>query len=152
MMMTDEDALKLPSEDRMGFAAPKNPTHSLMLLNSYMRTDMLLHIHLRMNKLQEEGQSGSPLQHIARSLQQVVNIWDELDLFECFTRNHFHIDPGYAFRPEQDYLHDIELMKHHLKYFRKTIENDRSSSCIKHVGRTVSASICETTTSRRRGG
>lgn len=29
----------LPDEDKMGYAAPKAPTHSLMLLNSYMRTD-----------------------------------------------------------------------------------------------------------------
>ncbi|MBB4188413.1 hypothetical protein GGE07_005092 [Sinorhizobium terangae] len=38
----------LPPEDKLGLAVSNTPTHSLMLLNSYMRTDMLQHIHLRL--------------------------------------------------------------------------------------------------------
>ncbi|CAN7635520.1 hypothetical protein [Pararhizobium sp. LjRoot238] len=53
----------------------------------------------------------------------VIDTYDGINLFECFTRNHFHIDPDYEFRPEQDYLHDIRLMKHHLKCHRKTIKD-----------------------------
>jgi hypothetical protein len=114
------DRVDFPPEDKMGFAVPKTPAHSLMLLNSYMRTDMLQHIHIRLHKRDEDG-TGSPLHHMAKSLEQVIDTWDSIDLFECFTRNPFHINPDYAFRPEQDYCHDIGLMKHHLKCHRKTI-------------------------------
>ena len=106
----------------MGFAVPKTPTHSLMLLNSYMRTDMLQHIHSRLHKMRDSDRDGSPLHQMAKTLEQVIDTWGDLDLFECFTRNPFHIDPDYEFRPEQDYLHDIRLMKHHLKSHRKTIK------------------------------
>ncbi|WP_137136514.1 hypothetical protein [Rhizobium sp. FKY42] len=121
--MTDNDnnVAGLPPEDKMGFAVPKTPAHSLMLLNSYMRTDMLQHIHSRLHKMRDADEPGSPLHHVAISLEQVINTWDGINLFECFTRNPFHIDPDYEFRPEQDYLHDIRLMKHHLKHHRKMI-------------------------------
>lgn len=124
--MTDTDNCPnfpdLPPEDKMGFAVPKTPAHSLMLLNSYMRTDMLQHIHLRLHKMRDEGEPGSPLHHMAKSLEQVIDTWDGINLVECFTRNHFHIDPDYEFRPEQDYLNDIRLMKHHLECHRSTIK------------------------------
>lgn len=123
--MTDNDgpqsATDLPSEDKMGFAVPKTPAHSLMLLNNYMRTDMLQHIHSRLHQMRDSGGGGSPLHHMAKTLEQVIDTWDGLNLFECFTRNQLHIDPDYEFRPEQDHLHDIRLMKHHLKCHRKTI-------------------------------
>jgi hypothetical protein len=115
------DRVDFPPEDKMGFAVPKTPAHSLMLLNSYMRTDMLQHIHIRLHKMRDEDGTGSPLHHMAKSLEQVIDAWDSIELFECFTRNPFHINPDYAFRPEQDYRHDIGLMKHHLKCHRKTI-------------------------------
>ncbi|WP_460088220.1 hypothetical protein [Roseibium sp. LAB1] len=121
--MTDTDnTTDLPPEDKMGFAVPKTPTHSLMLLNSYMRTDMLQHIHSRLHKMRDSDRDGSPLHQMAKTLEQVIDTWGDLNLFECFTRNPFHIDRDYEFRPEQDYLHDIRLMKHHLKCHRKTIK------------------------------
>jgi hypothetical protein len=121
--LTDTDnTTDLPPEDKMGFAVPKTPTHSLMLLNSYMRTDMLQHIHSRLHKMRDSDRDGSPLHQMAKTLEQVIDTWGDLNLFECFTRNPFHIDPGYEFRSEQDYLHDIRLMKDHLKCHRKTIK------------------------------
>ncbi len=117
-----QDTVDLPPEDRMGFAVPKTPTHSPMLLNSYMRTDMLQHIHAHPYKMKDNDGPGSPLHHTAKSLEQALGTWGGINLFECFTRNPFHIDPGHGFRPEQDYLHDIKLMKHHLKCLRKTIK------------------------------
>ena len=69
--MTDnddhQDVADLQPEDKMGFAVPKTPTHSLMLLNSYMRTDMLQHIHLRLHKMRAEDGPGSPLHHRGRN-------------------------------------------------------------------------------------
>lgn len=118
----------LPDEDKMGFAVPKTPTHSLMLLNSYMRTDMLQHIHSRLHKMRDMEGSGSPLHQMAKTLEEVVDTWGDVNLFECFTRIQYHIDPDYELQPEQDYLHDIRLVKHHLKSHRKTIkEMDRWS-------------------------
>ncbi|NLS21387.1 hypothetical protein HGP16_33405 [Rhizobium sp. P40RR-XXII] len=99
-MMNDNDDRSHeapPPEDKMGFAVPKTPSHSLMLLNRYMRTDMLQHVHLRLHKMRDEDESGSPLHHLAKSLEQVIDTWDGINLFECFTRNHFHIDPDYDF-------------------------------------------------------
>lgn len=53
---------------------------------------------------------------------------DGINLFECFTRNPFHIDPDYEFQQERDYLHDSRLMRHHLKCHRRTIKDlDRYS-------------------------
>lgn len=122
--MTDigRDIADLLTEDKMGFAVPNTPAHSLMLLNSYMRTNMLKHIHMWLHKMRDAGEPGSPLHHMAKSLEQVIDTRDGINLFECFTRNQFHIDPDYEFRPEQDYHHDIRLMKHHLNCHRKTIK------------------------------
>ena len=68
--MTDnddhQDSTDLPSEDKMGFAVPKTPAHSLMLLNSYMRTDMFQHIHSRLHKMRDSGGDGSPLHQMAK--------------------------------------------------------------------------------------
>ena len=80
--MTDnddhQDVADLQPEDKMGFAVPKTPTHSLMLLNSYMRTDMLQHIHLRLHKMRAEDGPGSPLHHMAKSLEQVIDTWGDI--------------------------------------------------------------------------
>ena len=44
----------LPDEDKMGFAVPKTPTRSLMPLNSYMRTDVLQHMHSCLHKMRDK--------------------------------------------------------------------------------------------------
>ena len=85
----------MPPEDKLGFAVPKLPAHSLVLLNRYMRTDMLEHIHLPLHRMRDENEPGSPLHHLAKSLEQVVDTYNGINLFECFTRNPFHIDPDY---------------------------------------------------------
>jgi hypothetical protein len=110
-------------EDKLGFAVPVTPGHSLMLLNHYMRTDMLLNIHQSLHRMRDANMAGSPLQHLAKSLEWVVDNYDGLNLFECFARNLHHIKPDFEFRPEQDYLHDIRLMRHHLKCHRKTMKD-----------------------------
>ena len=43
------------------------------------------------------------------------------NLFECVSRNRLHIEPDRDFRPEQDYRHDIQLMKHHRRCLKETI-------------------------------
>lgn len=107
----------------MGFADPVSPSDSLRLLNNYMRTDLLRHIHLHVHQLRDKKAPGSPLHQLAKSLERVIGAYDGVNLFECVTRNPFHIDPDYEFHPEQDYLHDIRLMKHHLKCHTRTIND-----------------------------
>lgn len=116
------DVAHLPSEDRLGFANPASPAHSLRLLNDYMRTDLLRHIHLHVHQMRDQKKPGSPLHHLAKSLEQVIGAYDGVNLFECVTRNTFHIGPDYDFQPEHDYRHDIRLMKHHLRCHRSTIK------------------------------
>ncbi len=117
------DVADLPPEDKMGFAVPKTPAHSLMLLNSYMRTNLLPLIHQRLHHIRDANQPGSPLLHLAKSLEQVIRTYDGINLFETVTRNLLHIDPDYVLHPENDYLHDMRLMKHHLKYHMRTIKD-----------------------------
>ena len=110
-----------PPDDEMGFATPVAPAHSLQLLNSYMRTDILRHLHESIQKKMDDGTASSPLQHIADGLTEVIDVYEDTGLFECVERNPFHLDPGYPFSPEKDYAHDIKLMKHHLKAHKKTL-------------------------------
>jgi len=117
------DMADLYPEDKAGFDVPKAPGHSLLLLNNYMRTDLLSHIHLRLHQMRDANKPGSPLHHLAKSLDQVIGTYDGINLFECVARNPVHIDADYEFQPEQDYLHDIRLMKHHLKCHRRTIKD-----------------------------
>ena len=107
----------------MGFATPVSPAHSLLLLNSYMRTDLLLGIHRHVHRLSDENAAKSPIHHLAGSIAHVVAAWDGINLFECVGRNTLHIDPDFEFNPEPDYAHDIKLMKHHLRCLRRTIKD-----------------------------
>ena len=86
-----------------------------------MRTDLLRSIHERIQRRIDEEIKGSPLKHIADSLAEVIESYEDTNLFECVERNPFHFDPGYVFDRKKDYLHDIKLMKHHLKSHKKTL-------------------------------
>jgi hypothetical protein len=79
-----------PSEDRMGFAVPVSPAHSLLLLNSYMRTDLLLGIHRHVHRMRDQNVAGSPIHHLADSFAHVVNAYDGINLFECVAHNTLH--------------------------------------------------------------
>ncbi|QDK36070.1 hypothetical protein DM450_25525 (plasmid) [Sphingomonas sp. IC081] len=112
-----------PPGDRRGFAVPVSPGHSLLLLNNYMRTDLLLGIHRHVHLLQDQNAPGSPIHHLADSIAHVVATYDGMNLFECVARNTLHIDADFEFRPEPDYAHDIKLMKHHLGCLQRTIRD-----------------------------
>jgi len=117
------DNADLPPEDKLGFAIPKSPGHSLLLLNSYMRTDLLRSIHARLHDMKAAQAPGSPIHHLAQSLEWVLDIYGNTNLFECVSRNPYHIAPGFLFQAEEDYTHDVRLMKHHLKCHRRTIKD-----------------------------
>jgi hypothetical protein len=71
----------LPPEDRMGFAVPASPGHSLLLLNSYMRADLLLSIHQHVHRTKDRKGPESPLQYLAESLGHVIAAYDGINLF-----------------------------------------------------------------------
>ena len=110
-----------PEEDKMGFTTPVSPAHSLKLLNEYMRTDLLRSIHEKVMYRRDQKYEGSPLKYLADSLAEVIEAQENLNLFECAKRNPFYIDPNYKFDAENDYHHDIKLMKHHLNKHQKTL-------------------------------
>lgn len=112
-----------PSEDRLGFAVPVSPGHSLLLLNNYMRTDLLLGIHRHIHLMKQRNAPGSPIHYLAEGIAHVVAAYDGINLFECVARNTLHLDPDFEFCPERDYAHDIKLMKHHLRCLRRTIRD-----------------------------
>lgn len=109
----------------MGFTVPLTPAHSLRLLNDYMRTDLLLSIHQNVHRMKDGKKRASPLHWLTKSLEHVIGAYDGANLFECVARNPLHIDPDYDFHPEQDYAHDLRLMKHHLKCHKETIKDLR---------------------------
>ena len=115
------DKPSFPPDDKMGFTTPAAPGHSLKLLNNYMRTDLLRSLHERIQRRIDDATEGPPLKHIADSLAEVIESSEDINLFECVERNPFHIDPGYEFDRENDYLHDVKLMKYHLKAHKKTL-------------------------------
>ena len=116
----------LSPEDELGFAIPKTPSHSLQLLNRYMRTDLLRSIHQHIHQMRDAKQRRrSPLEQLAKSLERVIGAFDGVNLFECVAPNPYHLDPCRTFNPEPDYAHDIKLMKHHLACHRKTIKELR---------------------------
>ena len=100
-----------PEEDKMGFATPVSPAHSLKLLNEYMRTDLLRSIHEKIGHRRDQKYEGSPLKYLADSLAEVIKAHENLDLFESVERNPFHIDPSYKFDAENDYHHDIRVVR-----------------------------------------
>ncbi len=112
-----------PPEDRLGFAVPVSPSHSLLLLNSYMRTDLLLGIHRHVHRMRDQNAAGSPIHHLADSIAHVVAAYDGIKLFECVARKTLHIDLDFEFGPEPDYAHDIKLMKHHLRWLQRTFRD-----------------------------
>ena len=63
------------------------------------------------------------MHQLAKGFERVISTYDRVNLFERVTRNSFHIDPDYEFLPEQDYRHDIRLMKLHLKCHARTIKD-----------------------------
>ena len=108
-------------DDKMGFTTPVAPGHSLKLLNEYMRTDLLRSIHEKIRHRMDQKRKGSPLKHLADSLAEVIEIHENLNLFECVERNPFYFDPSYKFDAKNDYYHDIKLMKFHLNAHLKTL-------------------------------
>lgn len=111
-----------PTEEKGGFLTPSSPGHALKLLNSYMRTDLLKFIHANVHKRKDAFPNQSPLKYLVGSIDDVLASWKGSNLFECFNKNPFHINPDFDLDAEVDFGHDIQLMTFHLKALRQTLK------------------------------
>jgi len=116
------DDMDAPPKDKLGFATPRSPGHSLMLLNGYMRTSLLGSLHNRLHEIRGADMPGSPIHHLALGLEWVLDMPADANAFGRVNRNPYHVAAGFEFRAEEDYAHDLRLMKHHLKCHRQTIK------------------------------
>ena len=103
-MVTIGKGLKMYEKDKNGFAVPASPGHSLHLLNSYMRTRLLLMVHYQIHQERSSADPGSPLRQLARSLEQISSLF----------QGDISADP--------DIAHDLRLIRHHLTCHRATLE------------------------------
>jgi hypothetical protein len=117
----------------MNLTTPRSPGHCLGMLNAYMRTDMLRHVHegVRARQERQEAQQPSrsqrlsPLDMLIASIEAVLTVFDGTNFFERVGPNPFNSDPHYrrpirglpthGFQPEPCYHHDIALLKSQLK-------------------------------------
>lgn len=118
---------------------PRSPGHCLGMLNDYMRTDMLRHVHegvrARMDRqnAKPRGRSRrqSPLAMLIDSIEDVLAVFDGSNRFERVGPNPFNCDPHYrrpvrglpthGFQPEAAYRHDIALLKSQLGSLREIL-------------------------------
>lgn len=109
---------RTPAEDKGGFREPSTPSHSLKLMNHYMRTDLILDIHQQIRAEMKAHPKRSPIQHMIRGIKHVKDAWKSTNLFECVTKNPLHYDPLFEFAAQEDFEHDIRLMEFHLNALR----------------------------------
>ena len=77
---------------------------------------------MRLHEIRGAKTPGSPIHHLAQGLEWVLDLYGDVNSFVCVTRNPYHMAPEFEFRAEEDYAHDLRLMKHHLKCHRQTIK------------------------------
>ncbi|MBM7074337.1 hypothetical protein JQC92_20310 [Shewanella sp. 202IG2-18] len=108
-------------EDKNGFILPCTPSHSLRILNNYMRTDILRLVHMQVHEYKNLQPEQSPLTYLIKSINDVIHTVVEegnLELIEL-TQNPFHHHPTFEFESSTDAEHDIKLMKFHLNALQK---------------------------------
>jgi hypothetical protein len=103
----------------MKIEKPCSPGHCLKILNGNMRTDILRSVHQRIQARMDQRDKKSPLEIFIESIEEVIESFEGIDLYECFGRNPFNIDPGYRFNPKPDYNQDIKLLKSQLGSLRE---------------------------------
>ncbi|RLV57827.1 hypothetical protein D5018_20495 [Parashewanella curva] len=108
-------------EDKNGFVTPCSPSHSLQMLNNYMRTDLLQLIHVQIHKFKELQLNQSPLVYLINSLSDVIKLVSKKGqlLMDTVCQNPFHHHPIFDLEPSTDSEHDIKLMRFHLNELKK---------------------------------
>ena len=98
------------------YAAPHTPTHCLKTLNENMRTDILKNVHFNMHDQMDAKKQQSPLVMLIKSITQVLDTHqnDGYSLHHI-ERNPLNIKPLFPFNREEDYQHDLALLKCQLK-------------------------------------
>ena len=106
------------------FEKPCSPGHCLRMLNENMRTDILKNVHQGIHQQKEKKSKKSPLVMLIKSIEDVLALFGSINL--RVERNPFNADRYYHFDPEQDYQHDIKLLKFQLKELKKILKDIRS--------------------------
>jgi hypothetical protein len=108
----------------MPLEKPCSPGHCLGMLNDYMRTDMLRHVHQSLQARMDQRSTRSPLALLIESIEEVLGVFAGHQLFAGVGPNPFNRDPRYrwstrGFRPETACHHDITLLQSQLGGLRE---------------------------------
>ena len=108
----------------MPLEKPCSPGHCLGMLNDYMRTDMLRHVHQYIQARMDQRGKKSPLALLIESIEEVLGVFEGSHLCEGVGPNPFNRDPRYrwstrGFRPETACHHDITLLQSQLGALRE---------------------------------
>ena len=103
---------------------PCSPGQCLGMLNDYMRTDRLRHVHQDIQARMDQRGKQSPLALLIESIEEVLGVFEGSHLFEGIGPNPFNRDPRYrwptrGFRPETACHHAITLLKSQLGSLRE---------------------------------
>ena len=102
----------------MKIEKPCSPGHCLKILNENMRTDILRNVHQGVQARINQRDKRSPLEILIESIEDVLETFDGINLYECVQRNPFNTDSGHRFNPQSDYYSDIRLLKSQLGSLR----------------------------------
>jgi hypothetical protein len=109
----------------MRLEKPCSPGHCLAMLNDYMRTDMLRHVHQAIQARMDQRGTRSPLALLIESIEEVLGVFEGgRQLFAGVRPNPFNRDPRsrwstQGFRPETACHHDITLLQSQLGGLRE---------------------------------
>jgi hypothetical protein len=103
---------------------PCSPGHCLGMLNDYMRTDRLRHVHQAIQARMDQRGTQSPLALLIESIEEVLGVFAGRQLVAGVRPNPFNRDSRYrwstrGFRPETACHHDITLLPLQLKWLRE---------------------------------
>ncbi|WP_440993570.1 hypothetical protein [Cysteiniphilum litorale] len=106
-----------PEKDKAGFTDILSPSHSLQLLNKYIRTNLIILVHgfyHDSKHILDESEDSSPLEILNNSIKQVLTLCQlNPEIYKKLEPSELHIRRGFVLRPKEDFDHDVKLLKHH---------------------------------------
>jgi|TARA_R110002167_G_scaffold184717_1_gene385189 hypothetical protein len=113
----------MDSKDNQGFITPLSPSHSLQLLNKYLRTTLVIFIHGAVKEFTKEYPKLSPLEHLINGIAHTLIRFKDADKYDVFEANPISSEPRFKRNPEEDFKHDLKLMLFQLKELRATLKS-----------------------------
>jgi hypothetical protein len=113
-----------PSEDKAGFAEIRSPSHSLQLLNKYVRTDLIILVHGCYHEQKKQSDDKSPLELLRNAILIALDMCENKpDICDKLKPSKLHIKHGFALSPQEDYEHDVKLLKYHAYRHHQVLES-----------------------------